>query len=197
MAKSELSIAAQFQELDYQLAITKCCFRLYQTIALDTSELNRTDHNNFAQYFGSFHRVNAAIFAQATFIQLYKFFDQHHKAIKIDQIIKSIQNEFERKAIQRKYDSLFSGHEKIIIKLRHKTYAHTDKYNSPDDLFQDIKTSYTDLKMIINVLEDIMHDISRSLNIVRMPNNPDEKIVQSEQLDMIKLVAQAKSHNHG
>jgi hypothetical protein len=72
-----------------------------------------------------------------------------------------------------------------ITTLRHSVYAHTDVYTVPEDAFNDVKMSYSDIKKILEQLEEIMQGISKALPVARL-KNVDAQIVQREHKKLVE-----------
>ncbi len=186
MNTPKLSIESQFHQLDEQLSIAKYCFKLYQNMALDSSSLSKEEFEKFAKLFEKLVKAERIILSQTLLIQIHKFFDKHHRAIQLKTIIENCKNNTEYCEIKQQYDALLETHEEVIKILRNKVYAHTDIENFSEDYFKTIKTTYTDLKNIVDTLEKIMSTISTSLRITRLPSL-DASIVNDEHLKMIRM----------
>jgi len=187
--KQKLSIPAQYHQLDEQLARASYCFKLYQNIELDTSPIPDAELAAFKKKFYELAQAEKVILSQTLLIQIHKFFDKHHKAIHLIDLVNSCEANPEYNGIEQLYRNLLTEHNDTINKLRNKVYAHTDAYQYPEEHFENIKLTYTDLKEIIETMELLMSKIAQSLKLSRIPNIKAEK-VQNQHREMILKVAE-------
>lgn len=145
--QKELETASQFHQLDEELSIANYCFVLYRNIALNTSEIDEKDFKNACIKFPHLIQAETIIIGRMLLIQLHKFFDRHYKSIYLKDIIYQC-SEPERTAIMTKFDAIDDSHKENIKTLRHQVYAHTDRFNNPQKVLEDIKASRVEFKEV-------------------------------------------------
>ncbi len=84
------------------------------------------------------------------------------------------------------YDSIDKTHILDVRNIRHKVSAHTDVNYLPQNVYEEVKLTFTELISIMDKLEEIMQQLSISLNVTRIVFL-DEIKVKNEQESMFEV----------
>jgi len=186
-----LSTSQQIAQLNRELAVAQICYEMYKNLTFTSSGISNNIETLYFRY-PNLIKAERNIYFSTLIIQLYKLIDDHPKSISLEKLIGMCNTNSSYTTIKTSYQQLISRYSKPIRLLRSKACAHTDIYDEPDELFNQIAPpiAYQDLNDALIELKTIINFINSCLNGGKINNPPiDFAVVGKEQKEIVQLIA--------